>query len=196
MTFDIFGVSPDSIYYNNLESSIVYAQSILSQLAQDSNGFYNVLQQSFGSNYDATIAENLRTAWASGDFSQLPQIVVLSTGMDNALGAYAPSTNTMNGNFHELAIGTTGGGSTPSTAHEELTVYQGDIFAFIVQTFVSGGNPPDNSTTYGAFNVHDFTVKDIPFEFNPLQGVALGLPLFLGLRILKKRHNHKSQSSK
>jgi len=25
------------------------------------------LQQSFGSTYDATIAENLRTAWASGD---------------------------------------------------------------------------------------------------------------------------------
>ena len=53
------------------------------------------MQQSFGSTYDATIAENLRTAWASGDFSQLPQIVVLSTGMDNALGAYAPSTNTI-----------------------------------------------------------------------------------------------------
>ena len=95
MTFDISGVSPDSIYYANLDNSIVYAQSILSQLAQDSTIFCNVLQQSFGSNYDATIAESLRTAWASGDFSNLPQIVVLSTGMDNALGAYAPSTNTI-----------------------------------------------------------------------------------------------------
>jgi hypothetical protein len=103
---------------------------------------------------------------------------------------------TLNGNFHVLAIGTTGGGSTPSTNHEELTVNQGDVLAFIVQTFASGGSSPDSTTTYGAFNVHDFKVKDIPFEFNPLQGVALGLPLFLGLRILKKRRNHKLQSSK
>ena len=95
MTFDISGVSPDSIYYANLDNSIVYAQSILSQLAQDSTIFCNVLQQSFGSNYDATIAESLRTAWASGDFSNLPQIVVLSSGMDNCLAAYAPSTNTI-----------------------------------------------------------------------------------------------------
>ncbi|MEI6379262.1 MAG: hypothetical protein WCO81_00015 [Cyanobacteriota bacterium ELA615] len=78
-----------------LQSGVVYAENVLQSLSQDSNSFYNVLQQSFGSTYDATIAENLRTAWASGDFSQLPQIVVLSTGMDNALGAYAPSTNTI-----------------------------------------------------------------------------------------------------
>ena len=28
---------------------------------------------------------------------------------------------------------------------------------------------------------------DIPFDFNPLQGAALGVPIFLGLRQLKRR---------
>jgi len=29
--------------------------------------------------------------------------------------------------------------------------------------------------------------KDIPFDFNPLQGAALGVPIFMGLRQLKRR---------
>jgi VCBS repeat-containing protein len=77
-----------------LQSGVVYAENVLQSLSQDSNSFYNVLQQSFGSNYDATIAENLRTAWASGDFSQLPSIQVLPSGM-NGVAAYATSTNTI-----------------------------------------------------------------------------------------------------
>jgi len=78
-----------------LQNSIVYAENILQSISQDSNSFYDILARSFGTNYDPALAESIRGQWASGDFSQLPQIVVLSSGMDNCLGAYAASTNTI-----------------------------------------------------------------------------------------------------
>ena len=34
----------------------------------------------------------------------------------------------------------------------------------------------------------------VPFEFNPEQGIALGLPLFIGLRMLKKRRALKNST--
>jgi hypothetical protein len=51
--------------------------------------------------------------------------------------------------------------------------------------------------SFDLFDIHysQIKIKDIPFEFNPLQGVALGLPLFIGLRILKKRVKHKSNKA-
>jgi hypothetical protein len=77
-----------------LQSGVVYAENVLQSLSQDSNSFYDILARSFGSNYDPTLAENLRIAWASGDFSQLPSIQVLPSGM-NGVAAYADSTNTI-----------------------------------------------------------------------------------------------------
>jgi len=82
-------------------------------------------------------------------------------------------------------------GSQSSSAPQTVIVNANDTFGFFVEAYngATGG-------TLGNLTISSFKVKDIPFEFNPLQGVALGLPLFLGLRILKKRRNHKPQSSK
>ena len=90
--------------------------------------------------------------------------------------------------FNTLVSGDNNGGSQPSSAPQTVVVNDGDTFGFFVEAYngATGG-------TAGAFHISSFNVKDIPIEFNPLQGVALGLPLFLGLRILKKRRNHKPQ---
>jgi hypothetical protein len=42
-----------------------------------------------------------------------------------------------------------------------------------------------NDTPGGSIKVGQ--TKDIPFDFNPLQGAALGVPIFMGLRQLKRR---------
>ena len=77
-----------------LNNNIVYAENILQSISQDSNSFYDILARSFGSNYDPALAESIRNQWASGDFSNLPSIEVLSSGM-NGVAAYATSTNTI-----------------------------------------------------------------------------------------------------
>ncbi len=92
----------------------------------------------------------------------------------------------LNGNFISMVTGNNNTTSQSSTAAQTVIVNDGDIFGLFVQAVTNPG-------TVGTLNVRNFKVKDIPFEFNPLQGVALGLPLFIGLRILKKRRNHKPQ---
>ena len=92
----------------------------------------------------------------------------------------------LNGNFISMVTGNNDTTSQSSTAAQTVIVNDGDIFGLFVQAVTNPG-------TVGTLNVRNFKVKDIPFEFNPLQGVALGLPLFIGLRILKKRRNHKPQ---
>ena len=45
-----------------------------------------------------------------------------------------------------------------------------------------------NSTPGASITVGDRgSSTDIPFDFNPLQGAALGVPIFIGLRQLKRR---------
>jgi len=75
-----------------IQNSVVYAENILQSLSQNSDTFYNLLINSFGSNYDPVVAESIRSQWASGDFSNLPSIQVLSSGL-NGVAAYAYSTN-------------------------------------------------------------------------------------------------------
>ncbi|MFM6861607.1 MAG: hypothetical protein ACKPKG_13285, partial [Dolichospermum sp.] len=48
----------------------------------------------FGTQYDHTVATNLRSQWLVGDFSSFPQIEVLDSSiLGNASGAYGTSTN-------------------------------------------------------------------------------------------------------
>ena len=50
-----------------------------------------------------------------------------------------------------------------------------------------------NSIPGGSIKVGQKTgATDIPFDFNPLQGMALGVPVFLGLRQIKRRKAKKN----
>ena len=92
----------------------------------------------------------------------------------------------LNGTFVSMVTGNNDTTSQSNAAPQTVIVNDGDTFGLFVQAVTNPG-------TVGTFNVKNFKVKDIPFEFNPLQGVALGLPLFIGLKILKKRAKHNSQ---
>ena len=69
-----------------------------------------------------------------------------------------------------------------------LNLGNGDViennagFAGVTFTPVSATVPPDPAT--------------VPFDFSPSQGIALGLPLFIGLRMLKKRRALKNSTRK
>ena len=58
------------------------------------DNFWNLFDTAFGTQYNRSVAENLRLQWQSGDFSQLPQIEVINSSiLGNANGAYASSMN-------------------------------------------------------------------------------------------------------
>ena len=52
-------------------------QSSFTQLAKNKEGFYKLLDQAFGTNYDRDAAEGIRNAAINGDFSWLPEATVL-----------------------------------------------------------------------------------------------------------------------
>lgn len=53
----------------------------------------------------------------------------------------------------------------------------------------------NQETLFDAKFQANFTSTPVPFEFSPTQGVVLGLPLFIGLRMLKKRMALKKSKS-
>ena len=58
------------------------------------NDFWNLFEIAFGTQYDHTVAINLRSQWLAGDFSSFPQIEILDSSiLGNASGAYGTSTN-------------------------------------------------------------------------------------------------------
>ncbi|MFN6565565.1 MAG: beta strand repeat-containing protein [Nostoc sp. ChiSLP01] len=61
----------------------------------NSKDFWHSFNTIFGSQYNFALVENLRSRWQNRDFSQLPPIEVLNSGMDGIAGAYASSNNTI-----------------------------------------------------------------------------------------------------
>jgi Zn-dependent protease with chaperone function len=56
--------------------------------------FWTNFDSIFGTEYNVSVAQSLRTQWQSGNFSQLPTIEVIDDQiLGNARGAYASSTN-------------------------------------------------------------------------------------------------------
>ncbi|AFY73019.1 VCBS repeat-containing protein [Synechococcus sp. PCC 7502] len=80
---------------DSLDNTFASVQNILQGFAQERDRFYSIFGQAFGSDFNITLAETIRSQWASGDFSQIPTIQILDSGMNGALGAYAASTNTI-----------------------------------------------------------------------------------------------------
>ena len=71
------------------------------------NDFWNLFEIAFGTQYDHTVATNLRSQWLVGDFSSFPQIEILDSSiLGNASGAYGTSTNKiyLASNFPDTAV--------------------------------------------------------------------------------------------
>jgi hypothetical protein len=72
---------------------------------------------------------------------------------------------------------------------EDLSVPSAPIYGWAKWTTSATNTLTLNDWYYNATPGASITVgaTDIPFDFNPLQGAALGVPIFIGLRQLKRR---------
>ncbi|MEG3436087.1 choice-of-anchor L domain-containing protein [Pannus brasiliensis CCIBt3594] len=62
----------------------------------DAENFWTLFETIYGTQYNSSIAHSLQSQWQSGDFTQLPNIEVISGNvLGNAKGVYATSTNTI-----------------------------------------------------------------------------------------------------
>jgi hypothetical protein len=80
-----------------MNNQAIALTAVYEQLADfaNQNNFWNIFNTAFGTNYDRSLVETIRLRWANRDFSQIPAIRVLDSGMGNILGAYASSTDTI-----------------------------------------------------------------------------------------------------
>jgi len=88
-----------------LEAAKAAVENNLTQLASDPDKFHEVLNKSFGGNYNKAEAEQIRQQVLEGDFSWMPKIEVVSQsvlqdrsntqGSGTALGAYSKDTDTI-----------------------------------------------------------------------------------------------------
>ena len=79
---------------NNLSNSILNQTYNQLNYFAGLNNFWNLFETAFGTQYDRTVATNLRSQWLAGNFSSFPQIEILDSNiLGNASGAYATSTN-------------------------------------------------------------------------------------------------------
>lgn len=79
-----------------LKNQINFLQLIYSQLNTFAklDNFLDLFDTAFGSDYDYKAVVKLRSQWQKSDFSQLPEIEVISSSiLGNANGAYAKSNN-------------------------------------------------------------------------------------------------------
>jgi tetratricopeptide (TPR) repeat protein len=89
-------LTSDSLTGNSILDSILQdAETTLSDFAK-SETFLQTITTAFGNSYNATQLDTIRQQWASGNFSNLPQIEIL-TGeqLQGANAAYAGETNTI-----------------------------------------------------------------------------------------------------
>ncbi len=72
--------------------------SVYDQLVNFANleNFWSLFETTFGSSYDSAKAATLKSQWQNQNFSQFPQIEIVSNGvLGTANGAYSFSTNTI-----------------------------------------------------------------------------------------------------
>ena len=80
---------------DSVNEAILQSQDLLTQFAKDEY-FISKIITSFGDSYDAEVLENIRQQFESGNFSDLPQIEVLTVEeLQGANGAYSVDTNTI-----------------------------------------------------------------------------------------------------
>ena len=121
------------------------------------------------------------------------------------VAAYGANVAAVNPSFlgFNLARGNSGAGGLPNAtgyiAFKDITQTT-PIYGWAKWTTSNPANTLSitewayNSVPGGSITVGQKTgATDIPFDFNPLQGMALGVPVFLGLRQLK-RHKAKKNA--
>ena len=112
-------------------------------------------------------------------------------------GLIATNTNwSVNQNSFTVANGSiTAGNFLSYASNSGLCLNSSSCFGSFnnALTFTQNGNTVANNTgLQGVFT--PVTATSVPFEFSQTEGIALGLPLFIGLRMLKKRKALKNST--
>jgi Ca2+-binding RTX toxin-like protein len=78
-----------------LDKALETTQNVLTKFAT-ADKFTDIMTVAFGNKFDATVAANLAQNWAVENFATLPKIEIRPTAeINNAMGAFAKSTNTI-----------------------------------------------------------------------------------------------------
>jgi Ca2+-binding RTX toxin-like protein len=84
-----------SIMSNLSALGLASVYDLLTDFAHLDN-FWGLFETAFGTQYDRSVAEGLRSEWLAGDFGDFPKVEVVSGQvLGTANGAYAASTNTI-----------------------------------------------------------------------------------------------------
>ena len=188
----ILGVTQFS---NKANSSIVYNTS--TSLTAINGGIPITWTLDTVSGYGAQF--NLIATVTSTGYAIIQNYGLTKSGGRIKAALFGSNVAAVNPNLNKLIV-TTGRGGLPNAtgyiAFKDITQTT-PIYGWAKWTT---SNPANNtlSITEWAYNSvpgGSITVgqtKDIPFDFNPLQGMALGVPVFLGLRQLKRRKAKKN----
>ena len=140
--------------------------------------------------------------------SQIPTEIDLTSYPTNVLGTnpnasgnvvFLAGTNPPGkdwGTNNSVSFQVTGGNITSAFFSEQGAAGSNSSKSYFILNSPAGfnglsfnnGNGTSNSiSNQGGFNGITFTSAAVPFEFSPSQGILLGIPLFIGLRILKRK---------
>jgi hypothetical protein len=147
----------------NLDLSAIYQQLIdFARL----DAFWQTFDTIYGTQYDFALAESLQQQWATGDFSQLPQVDILEgQGLGPAVASYDPTTNTIA--LSESFLGT----ASPAQVNDILL---SEIGFFVAQQ-VKATNAPAQGRNLGDFITSLSRVSGTG-EFSSLEFSALNTP--------------------
>jgi subtilisin family serine protease/Ca2+-binding RTX toxin-like protein len=184
---------------NFLNHTLNLTYQELSSFASGDN-FWQVFNTSFGTTYNITASEILRSQWQNNDFTQLPEIEVISSSiLDNANGAYASSTNKIYLSDNFLSTATSA--ALKALLLEEIGHYvdgqinnidsQGDegaIFAALIQ-----GESLDQTTLQNLKTENDHSIMTLNGQNIQIEQQTTNPPIFVANQIVIKFQRDISQ---
>lgn len=163
--------------------------NLTTESGTDPGTVYGVIQNlQEGNNVDWTIKINSN-----------PVGIPSGTIFKRSEGAFQVKNNSIESLSNIYATATDNNGSVMKLlmnySYAPLSSYENNLEKSVNGIF---SNSYQNSMT--AYSVNDYNLSPaataVPFDFNPTEGAALGLPLFIGLGILRKRAVRKSSARK
>jgi hypothetical protein len=109
--------------------------------------------------------------------------------------SYGSNVSTLSPSFSKVILGTGVNGLPNATgyiAFKDITGNRTPIYGWAKWTTSTSNTLSITEWAYNSVPGGSIKVGDVPFDFNPLQGAALGVPVFLGLRQLKARKAKKN----
>jgi len=161
---------------NQSAHALSWNWSVVDSNGQTSSGTFTT----DGTSYQAGITYTISAITGTSNINATGQTIA-------GISSFNSATNTLkwNGTNSSPIISDAGGISWDNTDGNSVNIFYNDIGYGAVNftsTNYSGNDPSITSST-----LTPAASTPVPFEFSPEQGFILGVPLFLGLRKLRKK---------